>query len=88
MSRYPIYVSYRLSLKMLWIISVCLLSVEKEIPIEHVGLFSYLSYSWLDGFMWRAWRKGLDPDSIWTCPSVDSGDRNAQRCGVHIYNSD
>ena len=52
-------------------------SVEKEIPVEHVGLFSYLTYAWLDGFMWRAWRKGIDPASVWTCPSVDGGDHNA-----------
>ncbi len=50
--------------------------------MEHVGLFSYLTYLWMDGFMWNAYRHGVDRSKLWTCPGVDEAEINADRYRV------
>ena len=50
-----------------------------EVPVEHVGLLSYLTYFWMDGFMWRAFRAGVNRANLWTCPAVDTAEQNAER---------
>ncbi len=52
---------------------------QLEVPVEYVGLFSYLTYLWMDGFMWNAFRSGLDRSKLWTCPAVDEAQINADR---------
>ena len=54
-------------------------SQRLEVPVEHVGLLSYLTYFWMDGFMWRAFRSGVDRAKLWTCPAVDTAEQNAER---------
>ncbi|ELU07544.1 hypothetical protein CAPTEDRAFT_219745 [Capitella teleta] len=46
-------------------------SKRQQTPVNHAGLFSFLTLSWLDAFMWRAFRKKLLPDEMWTCPPQD-----------------
>ena len=53
-------------------------SQRLELPVEHVGLLSYLTYFWMDGFMWRAFRSGVDRAKLWTCPAVDTAEQNAE----------
>lgn len=52
---------------------------KHELPVEHVGLLSFLIYTWLDGFMWKAFRNRVDVQHIWTCPEVDAAQLNADR---------
>lgn len=52
---------------------------KHEFPVEHVGLFSYLVFAWLDSFMWKAFRNRIDVNRLWTCPEVDTAQLNADR---------
>lgn len=52
---------------------------KHELPVEHVGLLSFLVYTWLDGFMWKAFRNRVDVRHLWTCPEVDTAQLNADR---------
>lgn len=53
--------------------------MEEELPIARTNIVSYVTYAWLDRFMWRAFRQGLTTADIWRCPSTDGAQVNCTR---------
>ena len=53
---------------------------RNEIPVNHVGLLSFLFYSWLDPIMWRMFRDpNYDPVDLCSCPDLEKAAINADR---------
>ncbi|RZF41687.1 hypothetical protein LSTR_LSTR011622 [Laodelphax striatellus] len=69
---------YKNSLRTL--IPVRLKKKEKEkLDVDSAGLLSFITFSWLSKYMYRAYRKGLDLDDIPEGSPYDSCDYNCQR---------
>jgi len=53
---------------------------HNEIAVNHVGLLSFLFYSWLDPIMWRMFRHpDYDPIDQCQCPDMEKAAANADR---------
>jgi hypothetical protein len=49
------------------------------ISVDSAGLFSFISFSWLSQYMYKAYKKGLTAEDIPEGSPLDSCDLNAQR---------
>lgn len=49
-------------------------------PIDSIGLFSFVSYSWVSNYMYKAHKKGITMDEIPAMSSYDECNYNADRC--------
>ena len=53
---------------------------HNELPVNHVGLLSFVFCSWLDPIMWRMFRHpDYDPIDRCQCPDLEKAAANADR---------
>ncbi|XP_077978592.1 ATP-binding cassette sub-family C member 5-like [Glandiceps talaboti] len=52
---------------------------SKYLPMEDVGLWSFLWYTWLTPLLKKACKEGLTMDDMWLCPKRDSAEFNSAR---------
>ncbi|XP_077984677.1 ATP-binding cassette sub-family C member 5-like [Glandiceps talaboti] len=52
---------------------------SKYLPVEDVGLWSFLWYTWLTPLLKKACKEGLTMDDMWLCPERDSAEFNSIR---------
>ncbi|KAK7069829.1 Multidrug resistance-associated protein 5 [Halocaridina rubra] len=52
---------------------------KDEMPLDHSGLYSYITYSWITSLMWKAYKKGLQDEDVPICSKYDMCDYNTDR---------
>ncbi|PSN45519.1 hypothetical protein C0J52_13173 [Blattella germanica] len=52
---------------------------KNAIAVDSAGFFSFITYSWISRYMFKAYKKGLTLDDVPQCSPLDSSDLNAQR---------
>ena len=58
---------------------------RNEIGVSHVGLLSFVFYSWLDPIMWTMFRRpDYDPADTCRCPDTEKASVNADRSATTL----
>ncbi|KAK4005312.1 hypothetical protein OUZ56_007029 [Daphnia magna] len=52
---------------------------KEQMPLDKVGFFSYITFSWVGRYMKQAYRYGLQPEDVPLCSTKDGCDHCAQR---------
>ncbi|XP_076037140.1 ATP-binding cassette sub-family C member 5-like isoform X2 [Oratosquilla oratoria] len=52
---------------------------KRLLPSNEAGLFSFFSLTWMSKVMWKAFRKGLTPDDLWTLQHEDGAEVSTAR---------
>lgn len=58
---------------------------KEEMKIDKAGLYSFMSFSWMTGLMWKAYKKGLTEDDIPKCSKLEMCHPNSQRFATAKY---
>ncbi|XP_074658407.1 ATP-binding cassette sub-family C member 5-like isoform X2 [Tubulanus polymorphus] len=54
-------------------------SVDEFCPSERAGLFSYMSFQWIQPLLLRIRKRGIDASKMWKIPRAQSAEINADR---------
>ncbi|XP_057372866.1 ATP-binding cassette sub-family C member 5-like [Daphnia carinata] len=52
---------------------------KEQMPLDKVGFFSYITFSWVSRYMKQAYRYGLQPEDVPLCSTQDGCEHCAQR---------
>jgi len=64
----------------MWMFDIKHRERRSEIPVNHVGLLSFIFCTWLDPIMWRMFRQSdYDPIDKCQCPDLEKASANADR---------
>ena len=48
-------------------------------PVDGVGLYSFITISWITNMMWKAYKTGLQNDDVPLCSKYDMCEYNTDR---------